>query len=279
MFSRFLILLTITLTFILINLGGHVHNTGSSLACPDWPLCYGQVMPQMTGGVLIEHSHRLLASLVGIFTIILAIRTRKKIPLILVLIQGILGGLTVIFKLPPLVSIAHLGVSMLYFCSLIYLYQDNTGKRFRPHPVLKYTTILLYFQILLGAFLRHLGAGTACGLGEANSILCNGQFWPVTFNEGLHLFHRLMAIIVGIMIFINGCIFFKNGRPLTGSILTLLITLQVWLGVEIINSGMRPLILMLHLGMATLLLGNLWWGNFISQLDPGHVFYNPKISK
>src|SRR5690348_558407 len=62
----------VVLIFGLLLLGGIVHNTGSSLACPDWPTCYGSLMPKMEGGVAIEHSHRLFAATVGLLTIVLA---------------------------------------------------------------------------------------------------------------------------------------------------------------------------------------------------------------
>src|SRR6185436_1137857 len=63
---------TAVATFLLILIGGLVHGTGSSLACPDWPTCYGSLMPKMEGGVLIEHSHRLAAGTVVIMTLALA---------------------------------------------------------------------------------------------------------------------------------------------------------------------------------------------------------------
>src|SRR4051812_27089792 len=66
------------LTLLLILAGGVVHTTGSSLACPDWPLCYGQVFPEMTGGVLFEHSHRLIASAVTTCTLALVIALLQR---------------------------------------------------------------------------------------------------------------------------------------------------------------------------------------------------------
>src|SRR3982750_1770821 len=64
---------TAVATYLLILIGGLVHGTGSSLACPDWPTCYGTMMPKMEGGVLVEHSHRLAAGTVMILTITLAV--------------------------------------------------------------------------------------------------------------------------------------------------------------------------------------------------------------
>ncbi len=58
--------------------GAVVHNTQSSLACPDWPLCYDQVFPNMEGAILIEHGHRLLASFVGLLTILLVVVSYKN---------------------------------------------------------------------------------------------------------------------------------------------------------------------------------------------------------
>src|SRR5712691_13476948 len=98
-------------TLVLLFLGGLVTSTGSGLAVPDWPLSFGQVFPPMVGGVLFEHGHRLAASLVGTLTVILALWTVLKesrpavralglIALFTVILQGVLGGVTVLYKLP-----------------------------------------------------------------------------------------------------------------------------------------------------------------------------------
>src|SRR5262245_50275944 len=96
---------------------------GASMACPDCyfiPTCNGEILPNMKGGVLYEHGHRLIASLVGICTVILAIlcwRSKKVdylskkfslLAVILVILQGTFGGITVILNLSLLVSTLHL---------------------------------------------------------------------------------------------------------------------------------------------------------------------------
>src|SRR4051812_50073117 len=100
------------LTFALVVLGGIVHNTGSSLACPDWPLCNGTAFPHMAGAVLIEHGHRLTAFAVVMGTIgllvWLAVRGEDRgaikvacLALGLVIAQALLGAITVKYRLPP----------------------------------------------------------------------------------------------------------------------------------------------------------------------------------
>src|SRR5437870_13101127 len=119
---RFVKLVTV-FTVLLIAAGGMVTSTDAGLSVPDWPTTYGQNMftfplSKMVGGIRYEHSHRLIASTVGFLTIILAIWTWRVEPrrwvrrlgfaaLGAVILQGLLGGITVLLFLPPAVSIGH----------------------------------------------------------------------------------------------------------------------------------------------------------------------------
>src|SRR5947199_5081710 len=102
---------TAAATFVLLFVGGLVTSTGSRLAVPDWPLSFGQVFPRMEGGVLFEHGHRLFATAVGLLTVGLAFWTSRIEPrrwvrvlgwamLGVVVLQGVLGGVTVLLRLP-----------------------------------------------------------------------------------------------------------------------------------------------------------------------------------
>src|SRR3990172_4346539 len=105
-------------TFLLIIAGGLVTSQDYGLAVPDWPRSYGQWMPPMQGGVLYEHGHRMVAATVGFLTIILAVwlqlREQRKwvrvlgvIALLAVIVQGVLGGVTVLLGLAKRVSVIH----------------------------------------------------------------------------------------------------------------------------------------------------------------------------
>ncbi len=171
-------------TGVLLFVGGLVTSTGSGLAVPDWPLSFGQVFPPMQGGVLFEHGHRLVAATVGVLTVILAVwlwrveprrwvRRLGRLALLAVLLQGALGGLTVLLKLPVAVSVAHAGVAEIFFCltSTIALVTSRSWlaapepseDRGRPSlATLSFATaVTIYLQVLAGALVRHTGAGLA----------------------------------------------------------------------------------------------------------------------
>ncbi len=205
---------TLFTTLCLIGLGGVVHTTGSSLACPDWPLCHGTVMPPMRGGILFEHSHRLLALavLVLVFASPYAFRAQRsarRLALIavgLVVVQALLGATTVLLRLPPLVSIAHL------LCATTLLgIQLRLSMPRLPAPAPRTVSPLTrravdvaiaatFAQIGLGAIVRHLGVGLACG---TDPLLCAGSALPPNALAWIHVSHRVLALVVAALVAIG----------------------------------------------------------------------------
>jgi heme a synthase len=117
--------------YILIVLGGLVSSTGSGLACPDWPLCHGQVFPTFTTPVVIEYTHRLWTLVVTVLVIATTVFAWKKyhwenkvtkfstLTFILLLGQIILGMITVDTRTLPLVVTSHLALATLVFSSAL----------------------------------------------------------------------------------------------------------------------------------------------------------------
>lgn len=165
-------------TLLLVVAGASVTSNQAGLSVPDWPLSYGQVMPEMTGGVLFEHGHRMVATFVGLLTIGLAIwltiadrRSWMKklgwISLGAVIVQGLLGGLTVLLLLPPVVSVSHACLAQLFFSTTVAiaiftsrswldgpeLVQDYGTPSLRSLAIL--LPLLLLAQVALGAAFRH----------------------------------------------------------------------------------------------------------------------------
>ncbi len=293
---RPLLWLQIFCTLCLITLGGVVHNTGSSLACPDWPLCFGMVMPPMEGQVAIEHSHRLLGALVGFFSVLIvaiSLKNRRQISstffklslvsLGLVIFQGVLGGVTVLLKLSPLVSTAHLVTSQIFLANLLLLHFASSPKYslslsqwrgFDHLRFLPFVLIFCIFQMGLGAFIRHGGAALACGLGPESMFLCRSHedfslvWWPTLGPAQANMLHRYAGVLLAFLVVLGTLPTlkwakknnFKNIRRLVAS-LHALVAFQIVLGLWTLASGIHPVIVTLHLvgGVGLwLLLWTLW---------------------
>lgn len=171
--------------FVLIAAGALVTSTGSSLAVPDWPLSFGQVMPPMVGGVFYEHGHRVIAGVVAAFSVVLALWARvcerRALPrrlayaaAILILVQAVLGGVTVLMRLPPAVSIAHACLGQAVFCILLSLAQATSPRFARSSPARDGSwrlgaaaALALFLQLALGALVRHTGASVRWHIGWA----------------------------------------------------------------------------------------------------------------
>jgi protoheme IX farnesyltransferase len=239
------------LTFLLLLAGANVTSNRAGLAVPDWPTTYGEFMfsfpfSKMVGGIFHEHAHRLIASLVGMLTIVLAVwcstvRLRRRlrwaglaalapvtvaaiaygfrnpfadiaalvlavvvlatflpvvevhrwvrrlawIALAVVVAQGILGGLTVRFFLPTVVSVAHAGLAEAFFCLTIALAMVSSRTWFAAPQetpragwlqcMTAATVAVVYAQIILGAVIRHADRGVFAHIfGAIVVLLCVG---------------------------------------------------------------------------------------------------------
>lgn len=295
-----LTLVTLLLTLALILWGGVVHSTGSSLACPDWPLCYGEVFPQMKGGIAIEHGHRLLASLVGLFTVILAIGLHRhaarqppvqhnrrlasmsKLAVLLVIFQGVLGGITVIYKLPLAISSAHLATSMLFSMLLVAMaYATRAPRALVLLPArIKATTgwiglasAAVLVQIVLGALVRHTGSGLACGL---DILRCEGVWWPDWGPAQLHMVHRFGAALVFLLVTATAgrVLWFARGNPelrplrFVARAQFMLVIIQGLLGMLNILTYLRVASVTAHLAIGALLLCNTLFFYLVLRSSP-----------
>lgn len=170
-------------TFLLIIAGALVTSNDAGLSVPDWPTSFGSLykIPHLVGGVRFEHTHRMIAQAAGLLTIVLAVWTwrvdqRRWIKYLAlgalgtVIAQGVLGGLTVLFYLPPPISSAHAALAQTFFCLVvaIALFTEQRWVEEVPqveldqrHPSLFTLTLLsifvLYVQLILGAMFRHHG--------------------------------------------------------------------------------------------------------------------------
>lgn len=191
-------------TWMVMAIGSATRVMNAGLACPDWPLCYGSVLPasQMNLQVFLEWFHRLVASTVGFATIVLFSASwyfRKSLPkwlpwatsgsLSLVVFQGILGGLTVTQLLRFDIVTAHLGTGLLFFSSLLAIAtalstdQLNNGEAFRISPKIAWlglsAAILVYLQSILGALVASQWALHQCFATQDMCIVLNSHLLGV----------------------------------------------------------------------------------------------------
>ena len=298
-------------TFLLIGLGGLVTSHEAGMSVPDWPTTYGYNMfvfpvDKWIGGIFYEHSHRLLASVVGLLTTILAVwlwlkDSRKWLQwlgiaaFLLVIVQGILGGLRVRWQLDWL-GVPHGAVAQtfLVLTAAIALFTSRWWEKtemekqiavprgLRSHIL--YVTILIFVQLLIAATMRHQHAGLAI----TDFPAAYGKIWPVTtpeaiaqynatrppgtignpitaFQVNLQMIHRFVAyaIFLGVI----AAAFLAKRKLGKADGLTkfawfwlALLTLQIGLGAWTIWSNKAADITTLHVmvGASALLTGALW---------------------
>ena len=277
---------TAVATLGLIVAGGLVTSTESGLSVPDWPLSYGRLMPPMVGGVFYEHGHRMVATTVGILTVVLAIWLVRREPrrwvrslgllaVAAVVAQGVLGGLTVIFLLPTAVSVAHACLAQTFFCLTVAIavvtsprWKPGEGKRsagtgpthLHPPPyserlrrLAAWTASAVFLQLAIGAVMRH----TKAGLSIPDFPLSLGRVVPPldSFPVAIAFAHRAWALAVAGLVFATVLAAWRSGRRRTGLFLGALVLAQIALGALTVLSRKNVAITTAHVATGALLLG------------------------
>ena len=304
--------LTAIATFLLLGAGGLVTSHEAGMSVPDWPNSYGYNMfafpiSKWTGGIFYEHTHRLWASVVGLMTTILAVWLWSKdsrrwmkwlgvIAFLLVVAQGVLGGLRVTMKMNSL-GIFHgvvaqtffvLTCAIALFTSRFWIELAARQKTFsvprglRSHVL--FVTILIFLQLILGATMRHQHAGLAI----SDFPLAHGKIWPDTnpdaiarynsermeatnvnpitaFQVVLQMIHRIVALVIfaGVAAAVGLCVKRLGKKdPLTKLAIfwLALIILQIALGIATIWTNKAADVATAHVlvGALSLVTGALW---------------------
>ncbi len=222
---RYLASLSAIATYALIVLGGTVRATDSGLACPDWPLCHGQLIPPLETQILIEYSHRLAAASVGLLILGTAvaawIRYRENrfvvagatVAVFVVIVQALIGGVTVNLELPDTIVALHLAIALILLAILV---ATTVGAFWqgRPQPAHNasaagagssgaFPTLTLVAAlatlglILLGSYVANSGAALVYPdwpLFDGKLVSAGGRL------ADLHYAHRLLAAVVGLLV-------------------------------------------------------------------------------
>ena len=269
-------LLSLVVSFIQIALGGFVRASESGLGCPDWPLCHGKIIPPFEFHTLIEYSHRLNGSLLGILVAVLLIlcimryRRDKQLMLanyaafILVVSAGILGGITVITELAWWIRLIHLGIAQFLAACLMYITYKfafdnlaNDHSYLNPIRAWKWKKIfcvsLVFLLIVSGSYMVGIGASSSC----SSWPLCKGLSIPDGMSYQVHMGHRYISVVtlafvgyisIELMIHAKGN---KLIKRVTHSALGLL-GIQIILGAVTVWSGFSSHMKVTHLTVATL---------------------------
>jgi heme A synthase len=270
---------TVGLLFLLLVWGNLVAGLKAGLACPDWPLCHGKVLPPWRWDIYMEFLHRVIAGIASLFLVALSLNryrryegTARIVPVlaILLLLAEIgMGGAVVLLETPVQLTTYHFMTGLLVFLLAFYMMTFD-GESVRPGfafrgPAALFLSVaaLVYSQAALGAYVRHLDAGLAC----PDFPTCLGRVIPSFLGGAVlaHYSHRLVGYLIlltalALYLFVRRDPRQRGNRGLAASFLAL-VAVQVGVGALVVLSQLNYLATALHLTVALgmlSVLGHLW---------------------
>jgi heme a synthase len=270
---------TVGLLFLLLVWGNLVAGLKAGLACPDWPLCYGKVLPPFRWDIYMEFGHRVIAAVASIFLVVLAANRYRKyegasrvvpvLAVLLLLLEIGMGGAVVLLETPVRLTTVHFMIGLLVFLLAFFMMTvDGEGERSGfalrgPAALFLSVVALVYSQSALGAYVRHLDAGLAC----PDFPACLGKWVPPLFAGTVlaHFSHRTLGYLVlltaaMLYLFVRRDPRQRGNRPLA-LLFLILVAAQVGVGALVVLSGLHYLATALHLTIALgmlSILANLW---------------------
>lgn len=269
---------TLILSLALLALGPLIQfDQSQTLVCQDWPLCFGEILPQqIEGRGWLEYTHRFLAAVTGFLSLLMALIAFNKrrdpqlisalkpiaMSLFFIVIQGALGAITVIYKLPTVVSTAHMFFSLVYILYLGKIWIELSGTGPLESSVLKniwnpnhrdalfLSLFSLFVLLILSSLVRHTGSLRVCGTGIEAILACQPSnallpfFHTQSPQINLHLSYRLLSLISAVLAVISLARFAFYARKFSAS-LARTAFIALFFQVQLFFTG--PILILTHL--------------------------------